>query len=104
MKIMTTEEIIFESYLRSNGYHYKQFKNPKIYLPKIYLPNGRFFQSDKYIAEIDFCSKEKIIVTGYGYPKTLTIITEQLKILFKRDIELNFESDEPRNCYGFYGY
>lgn len=99
MNTKTNEQILFEAYLASIGYDYCE--------GKIYLKQGwLWFSSPYYIAEIELKQTELIdgfIVRGYGYPKTLTAIVEQMKSIFQKNVQLVFESDEPtKNNYCYY--
>lgn len=93
MQIKTNEEILFEAYLQSIGYDYC---GSTVYLKK------RWFSSALYIAEINFNQTNAIVVHGHGYPATVTTIAEQIKSIFKKEVELVFKSDEPKKldyCY-----
>lgn len=84
----SNEEILFESFIRSAGYH---FKKKRVYLPA-YWPFNR--PSSKYIATIDFEDPE-IKVAGYGYPATVTTIAKQLESIFDKKVKITWAGDEP---------
>jgi len=102
MNTKTNEQILFEAYLASIGYDYCE--------GKIYLKQGwvaKWLRELYYIAEIEIKQTElidAIVVKGYGYPKTVTTIVEQMKSIFQKDVQLVFESDEPsrNNSYRYY--